>query len=1010
LLRSSSVPLARRERAKIQFGPRVGADGVTGPVVAPVFTWAPGKIAPKLVGLCPPDLDRIDSLVPPEIVTLLADPDFPGWRTTQITFDENDVLDRLRPTDADAVFPWPNEATWRDQLGNPRIVREHLDVLGALFEKEAPTPEELEGLRRGIHLPDTRGTARRMSDLFIGNDLPPALAAFEMPALLNAALAKHPLFRRRDWKLPVYSFEAFLEKVDFSKQSEETRRAFWTWLRMNWRQVPTRSAARLAALPIWPTRGGETRVLRELFLPTSPKVAAVLSEAIYLPAADVQGFRMLHRKGRGALVLRSAPTPAELQAYYSARFLSFPRHRQLTVEEADNFRRFERELATLSGERQIAVWLARQSALGLSRDRQVKLVPELHRSTPQILRVALIDEDLLDRAAPSLDRLWPARSEPSLAATVRAISADPQRADALIPRLKALAAALRRADSLDQPIAHVPCIPQERGFLPPAQLALKGNRGDYWGDWKVSLSAKGLSADEQSLYRLAGVTSGEPDFGTSLKFFQWLNEQSPAVVARHLEAVIRHFAHVRGVRQWWESYPDLPCVPVRVGQVLRLVSRRRALRANGPVYLPDFDELAATIRDQSPNERVALVIDRHPNVIEPITQMLRDAGVRSLRAAAARPFSVTGENPTPAADSFQVVQHLRSSKMENLRKRLVALDFMKPLRAQWRSRLEQVQSVMTASHVHASFLVGRRTYRIESESGFDERTRTIWLKRSASGHVQEALFQALAERVFDELAPRFAACVLQQAVRQEFREAQPLFVVPGAAAENEVEKGSDSVGEPEPGETSQTHRPSEPDPSKNLPRPGPIPQTAPAGSQRGSRTAAGKARPKEAPTRNPVELEDLHRAELKQNQYAWHCQVCLAMKSPRDLAPEGSYVALAENRRKLIEAHHADQVHASGARHAGNLVVLCHYHHHQLGNALSREQLTRSLAATTVTKKVTFFAGGGDQSRRTVAGHIAAVRPASTGSLVRFFFTTSHREHWLQTSPQDARISSNAPA
>jgi hypothetical protein len=48
--------------------------------------------------------------------------------------------------------------------------------------------------------------------------------------------------------------------------------------------------------------------------------------------------------------------------------------------------------------------------------------------------------------------------------------------------------------------------------------------------------------------------------------------------------------------------------------------------------------------------------------------------------------------------------------------------------------------------------------------------------------------------------------------------------------------------------------------------------------------------------------------DLKQNQYAWHCQVCLATKPPTELAPHGSYVEAAENRQKVMEAHHLDHV------------------------------------------------------------------------------------------------------
>jgi len=1002
LLAGGAVPLARRQRGRLQFGPRA-REGVIKPVVVPVYLWDSGKIVQNLVDLCPPDLDRIDSRTPIEIVELLANEDFPGWQTTHVTFDEHDALKRMQPTQNGAYYPWPDETAWRKELGNPRVANTCLDVLFSICEKTPPSNEEVIALREAVHLPDTRGTVRPISELFMGNELPTTLGALGVPPLLHASLVEHRLFKRRDWKLRVYSFGAFLDTVDVSQHSEATRRELWTWLRKNWKRVRKKSAGRLATLPVWPTRDGETRTLKELCLPRNPKITKVLSTALCLPAPEVEGFRALRRKGKGALVLRGAPSPAELHAYYYGRLDSFPRDRQLAIEEANSFRQFESELTTLASDRQIAAWLSRQTALRLNRDRYVKPIIELHRETPQIANLALLDGDLLDSSSRSLDTIFPARAEASTAAIVRVLEHDAVRRRALIPRLKALAAALRRDDRADKPVALIACIPHEDGFLPPSRLALKSNRGDYWGEWKVSMSGKGLSADEQAIYRQAGVTSVEPDGETSLAFFQWLNEQSTPVVAAHLEAIIRHFAHPRGVRQWWESHPDLPCLPVRVGQELRLVSRRRAVRKNSPIYLPDFDDLVQTIRDQPGNERVVLAIDSHPNVAEPITQFLRDSGLRSLRHTAATPFSVLGDEPQAASDLFETVKHLLSGKMQNLRKRLAALDFTTSLRAHWRSRLEQIRTIMTATRVHASFLLGGRIYRVASNSGFDEKSGVIWLKRTAEREIEDALFEALTQRVFDENAPKYAACVLQKAIRQEFRESEPFF--PNISQDHS--SAEPNPEDPEPGESSQTHRPAEADLTKNLPHPGPIPQSPTAAQQQGFRVAASRARPAGTPKRNSVELEDLHRVNLKQNQYAWHCQVCLAAKTPRELAPEGSYVALAENRQKLIEAHHADQVYADGARHAGNLIVLCHHHHHQLGNALSRDQLTRALAAGAKTKKVTFFSGDAARSKQTVEGQIVSVRPASTGRTVKFFFTTAHSEHWLRASVPSSKIAKN---
>lgn len=1004
LLEAGGVPLASKPRGRLKFGPRAGADGTIREVVVPVYLWDTANIVRTLAELCPSDCDRVDSTIPTEVIELLADDKFPGWQLTHVTFDEDDAVKRLQPTRSDVYYPWSDDQQWRAELSKPRQVRKYLDVLLALCENEPPTPAETAALRSTIHLPDTRGGVRPMSELYIGNELPNGLAALGAPALLNAELAGHRLFKRRDWRPRRYSFEAFLQKINFLEQPESTRGIFWEWLRKNWGEVPKKSAGSLASLPIWPSRAGSTHTLKELCLPRNAKIADTLSRAVRLPAPGVLGLRAVRRKGRGALVLRSEPTPAELNSYYYANVGRFARDRRLTHDEAANFREFERELSVLAADRQIVAWLARQPAFGLSRDGTVKPVRELHSETEQIASLSLLDADLLDRGNRALEAIFPSRKDPTSAAVIRALEHDAARHTALVPRLKALGAALRREARSDQPVKEIACIPHSGKILAPARLGFRGNRGDYWGEWKVSLPGKGLSADEQVLYKAAGVTSGEPDGETSLAFFEWLNRQTSSVVSRHLEAIIRHFAHPRGVRQWWENHPDVPCLPVQVGPELRLVNRRQAVRKNSSVYLPDFEDLAQAIRDQPRNERLALAIVSRPNVAEPITQFLRDSGVRSLRHKAMAPLSVVGEEPISADSLFETVKHLRSSRMENLRKRLAALELPTSLRPQWRSRLEEVVAVTTAARVYASFRLAGRTYRVQSASGFDQNSGVIWLQRRTEREIEDALFEALMHRVFDEDAPKFAAYVLQKAVRHEFREAEPLFANVSASAADENESSAeDSSEQSQPGETSQTHRPVEPDLSKNLPRPGPIPQNEAAAQQRGIRTGARETRSTGARQRDSVEIENLHRADLKQNQYAWHCQVCLATRSPRELAPEGSYVAFAENRHRLIEAHHADQLHSNGARHAGNLLVLCHHHHHQLGNALSRDLLTSALRACVRAKNVTFFSGDATADRRVVAGQIVSVAPPTLARKVKFFFTTAHREHWLQTSVPASR-------
>ena len=59
-----------------------------------------------------------------------------------------------------------------------------------------------------------------------------------------------------------------------------------------------------------------------------------------------------------------------------------------------------------------------------------------------------------------------------------------------------------------------------------------------------------------------------------------------------------------------------------------------------------------------------------------------------------------------------------------------------------------------------------------------------------------------------------------------------------------------------------------------------------------------------------VEEEAIQVKDLKQNQYAWHCQARLGVSQPDQLAPAQSYAARQLNRQKMVEEHHVDQVHA----------------------------------------------------------------------------------------------------
>ncbi len=131
---------------------------------------------------------------------------------------------------------------------------------------------------------------------------------------------------------------------------------------------------------------------------------------------------------------------------------------------------------------------------------------------------------------------------------------------------------------------------------------------------------------------------------------------------------------------------------------------------------------------------------------------------------------------------------------------------------------------------------------------------------------------------------------------------------------------------------------------------------------------------------------------LKSEHYAYHCQACLAKKSISELAPIGSYVEFVPNRRKLIEAHHPDQVHAHGAREGGNLLILCQYHHHHYGDALTNSIIAQQLKNNSKPMSIQFDPSGRSEE---VPGVFISFNEPTLDEIIELFFTSEHAKAWL---------------
>lgn len=120
-----------------------------------------------------------------------------------------------------------------------------------------------------------------------------------------------------------------------------------------------------------------------------------------------------------------------------------------------------------------------------------------------------------------------------------------------------------------------------------------------------------------------------------------------------------------------------------------------------------------------------------------------------------------------------------------------------------------------------------------------------------------------------------------------------------------------------------------------------------------------------------------------------------------DAAPPESYVYGPGVRRTLIEAHHVrhlanqnrckqqDEVAGQGA---GNLLILCRYHHAVLGDQLSRPIVLAALGSANRANRHFPDASGNLVAR---SGWLATTALSAAPHHLAMFFTLEHRAAWL---------------
>ena len=1011
----SSEDRRRRRPRSTTLGPRRTSTGTLRRIAVPLFTWDPCHLSPLLSRLCPPSEDQIASDVPTPFLQLLASNSYDDV----ITFDENDVLMRLQPLSSIPHFPWNTDAEWRRALGNPAVARRHLDVVYQMRRRGSLHKEDT--LTKNVHLPDRDSVARPLRGMYRAVDLPPALGGHETTALVHPDILAHPLLKAKAWMPARFTLDDYLDNSALSSASAADRKLFWHWLRTTMKLVPTSTLNRISELPVWPDSQGGLARLGELCQPRHARAVQLLARVLRQPSTQLRKLVRGIKNRRTRIAIRSQPNHAELDRFLADRISALPRTRSLTPDECRDFHKFERDLGFLirkstSALRADLSTLSARHGIALSRDQRLTAPNELVRMGPAVSRLHLPPRFLVDRSEDILEEVpgWGTRQTATVEQLLAAFDDDASRLDAHVPRLQAYVTQARQEGITPTRIAQVPCIPVNGRPLPPAALALRGSQ-NYWGEWKTRLSVTGLNPEVQRLYREVGVTGGEPTASSTRDFFFWLAQQDSRIIHGHVDQVLRHIGYRRASTTWLLEDPVLPFIPVEVdNQRVRLVTKAEATRLRGKVAVPDFDALAADIRRDEPPRAVDLAIVTSDNVTQPIATVLRGLGLRTLTEIAGAPVRTCGEtNVVLEGDLLRTLDSIRRGKRgRQLQKRLEALDLdvrQSRLRHNWRERLGRIRSVSSASSVNATYRLGRRSHCVAVQHVFDERTDTLWL--DSTGDKREFFFAAVAERIF-ESPKRYLGVVLEKAHALDIREQSFLSDLgPEDAPDEQQDRDrpvSSSIAEPVA--TEARHPQPDTDPARNIPTPGPIPTASNRGIDGKGRARGidGKGRARPTTTRGPKTVtrrqapeENAQIENIKEKQYAWHCQRCLGMAVPEVLAPSASYVARYENRRHVMYAHHCDHASARGARHAGNLLLLCQYHHWELGDAFSRLEIVRALVKGR-THELVF--GSEDERDSSVEGRLVEVRLPQREKAVSLFFTEAHAEYWVAKAREEGLI------
>lgn len=876
-----------------------------------------------------------------------------------------------------------------------------LQGLEALRRQGKLTSETIDALKADGTLPTFDHRLVKWSSARRLDRDPPSIPGVTNPPVLHHAIGSLGIVGKGTLSVRRFNLDEYLSALDFNPVGQPGRQRFFGWLSKNAATLKAVTLRKLAEMPVWPGPDGVHRTLKSYCHPKLPRLQRLLATSLVAPSPAVITLIGSKRLPPKSPSLRTEPSDDELLEWHARTLEAVVaisdagrRAKALEALETDMFWVLERHRTATT----------RMGAAHQTLSQTGELLPVIQLHVPSIAATAcgLPSSQLTRPRGAALYQELGAHPRPTAGAILTALRDDSDKAK-LFVRLEAY----KRGWNDLAKLSAEPILLVDGKALAGEDCAFVGEP-DYWGEWKVPITGDGV-AEHHSLLSQIGVTRQRPTKDLSVAFFDWLSRQSRAVQQRHHAQVDRHWKeHSTGPLAWIAANQDIACIPVTsASKPFELVNLTAAMEPAERVYLDDFPEIREAALAQG---KLKLTLLRAAGTRTTILDLVAAVGVRSLRAAVGSPKSVGGEGAVETvADLGHELSQLQSRRqLSDLRSRLplngVAIVDMKP---EWQKTLKSLVDVRARPKLTARYRLHGREYEVPVRSGYDRDTGLI-LVQSDSDRLHE-MYEVLADILFR--AGRANAWGLLRASRDR---RQLEFLATGIEEtdgdEGDEDDDGETGGEGEHGgggHVDKGHGLGAAKLEPVLPDPKPLrPITDPTIVPR-KRRQAPKART-QSQAGQSLEEEEQKRA-LKQEHYGYHCQACLGEMEVLKAAPPGTYVFAPGYRQRLLHAHHVQHRQNGGALGAGNLIVVCEYHHRLWGDQLARDAVLAGLAAATSLKR-SFPKDETGTDLEVQTGLRVEVPLSVPPYRARLFFTAEHAAAWRAGAADEAPDLARVPA